>query len=85
MIKCSHCGMDIDDKSKFCSYCGKELMQINNTENKGIPKGSIVGAIVLCGVITFVTIMLGESFVALISEVAFGLIFAFLSNRLIVV
>ena len=31
---CSNCGKDINDDSKWCSYCGKKVNSNNNVNNK---------------------------------------------------
>jgi hypothetical protein len=49
-------------------------------DNKKLPKGWLLGAILICGIITFVLIMLGDGFIELLSDIAFALIVAVIAN-----
>lgn len=46
-----------------------------------LPKGWLLGGVILCIIVSFVVMIFGEQFTEMISDIAFALIIAFLANN----
>jgi hypothetical protein len=61
-------------------YCKRERYTMSTTK---LPKGWLLGAVLICGIITFMMIILGENVIELLSAVSFALILAYIANRFV--
>jgi hypothetical protein len=76
---CDNCGTEVSENDKFCPNCGKPIQVTtqqgaDKVSGKGVSVGTIIGAILWCVIISFISLMLGEGFLILVNSSLVGLV-----------